>query len=39
MVVLLVSGKWGYAQRPRITDISEDFWNVADNPWKLIALG
>lgn len=36
MVVLLVSGKWRYTQRLCITDMSEDFWNLADNPCELL---
>lgn len=39
MVVMLISRKCGYAQRIGIADMSEDFWNLADKSWKLIALG
>ena len=39
VVVMLITRKCGYAQRLGIADMSEDFWNLADRSWKLIALG
>ena len=39
VVVMLIGRKCGYAQRLGIADMSEDFWNLADKSWKLIALG
>ena len=39
VVVMLISRKCGYAQRIGIADMSEEFWNLADKTWELIALG
>lgn len=39
MVVMLISRKCGYAQRVGIADMSEEFWDLADKKWELIALG
>lgn len=39
VVVMLISRERGYAQRLGIAHMSEDFWNLADKSWKLVALG
>lgn len=39
VVVMLISRKCGYAQRLGIADMSEEFWDLADKTWELIALG
>ena len=39
VVVMLISRKCGYAQRVGITNMSEEFWNLANKTWELIALG
>ena len=39
VVVMLISRTCGYAQRLGIAAMSEDFWNLAEKSWKLIALG
>jgi hypothetical protein len=42
VVVMLITRKYGIAYRlgiAGIADMSEEFWNLADKTWELIALG
>jgi hypothetical protein len=39
VVVMLTTRRYGIAHRLGIADMSEEFWNLADKTWELIALG
>jgi hypothetical protein len=38
-IVMLITRRYGIAYRLGIADMSEEFWNLADKTWELIALG
>ena len=39
VVMLIGRNKCGYAQRLGIADMPEEFWDLSDKTWELIALG